>query len=298
MFEFSELNNPPVSGKIIPWENEITVHAGIQVMVWVDDKGPIPLRGNKWHKLKYNLLEASDKGIKSLLTFGGNYSNHIAATACSARRYGFHSIGIIRGEEPAPLTKTLLQAQSDGMQLHYVSRSQYREKMSSDFQRSLKEKFGDFYLLPEGGSNLLALKGCKEWLESFPASFDVVCCACGTGATVAGLISGLKSGQRAIGFSVLKKGDFLIGEIESYLNRLAIYNQTWNIQFNYHEGGYAKTSKGLTEFIKDFNQNNSYEIEPVYTGKMFFGLADLIKKKYFVRGTKILAIHTGGLQYL
>jgi len=270
----------------------------ITFYVHFSDAGPVALRGNKWHKLKYNLLEADRLGLETLLTFGGAYSNHIAATACAAKLYGFKSIGIIRGEETLPLNKTLHEAKANGMSLYYESREQYRLKESESYVANLRVRFGDFYLVPEGGSNSLALPGCRELLDDITIPFDFVCSPCGTGTTLAGLVTGLKSHQQALGFSVLNGGSFLQDKIVELLAEKSLKPDCWQLIENYHFGGYAKTTAGLTAFIKDFEKKHAIVIEPIYTGKMFYGLYDLIRNDFFKPGTVLLAIHTGGLQYL
>lgn len=254
--------------------------------------------GNKWRKLKYNLIEAKDKGVNTLLTFGGAYSNHIYATAAAANESGLKSIGVIRGEELAskPLNKTLRFAQEQGMNLKFVSREKYRQKASSSFLDELEKEFGGFYLLPEGGTNELAIKGCEEIVDNEIKAFDVICTCVGTGGTISGIITAAHPAQKVIGFSALK-GGFLKDEVE---NLLYDYHQrtydNWAIEEGYHFGGYAKSNQELISFIDDFEANHQIPLEPVYTGKMMFGLFDLIKKNVFKKGIIIVAIHTGGLQ--
>ena len=259
--------------------------------------------GNKYFKLKFNLEEARKQNKTTLLTFGGAYSNHIAATAAAGKENGFETIGIIRGEKHEPLNPTLQFASDCGMQLHYVSREEYRKKDSAEFYNSLTQQFNNFYLIPEGGSNLLAIKGCTEILNSVEENFDFVCCACGTGTTLAGLILSLNKNQKAIGFSSLKGGEFLVDDIQKQLNDYSLkYSKTidfadnWSINSDYHFGGYAKTTEQLIAFKKDFQAQQNIELDYVYTAKMMFGIFDLIAKNYFPEGSKILAIHTGGIQ--
>ncbi len=252
------------------------------------------ISGNKFHKLKYNLIEAKAQGLTTLLTFGGAYSNHIAATAAAGHEYGFQTIGIIRGEELADKihdNPTLRQAQSLGMQLHFISRSDYRCKADADFIQQLRSKFGTFYLIPEGGTNNLAIQGCEEIMtEQDKQDFDYVCCAIGTGGTIAGIINSSSDTQKVLGFPALK-GDFLFDEIKQWTTR-----SNWDLCLDYHFGGYAKTTPELLQFIQQFQQQTDIEIEPIYTGKMLFGIFDLIEKGYFPANSKILTIHTGGLQ--
>jgi len=256
------------------------------------------ISGNKYRKLKYNILQADKQGKKSLLTFGGAYSNHISAVAYAGHEFGFDTIGIIRGDELGHnLEETLLQnptlrtASEHGMKFKFVSRSDYREKHSIAFIKDLREEFGDFYLVPEGGTNKLAVKGCEEILKPGDENFDVICCAIGTGGTISGLINSAKDHQKVLGFPALK-GDFLEKEIKKY----TIEGKNWSLINKYHFGGFGKISEELVEFINDFSTESGIPLDPIYTSKMMFGIVDMIKTGSFKEGTRILAIHTGGLQ--
>lgn len=256
------------------------------------------ISGNKFRKLKYNLSEAKELGKSKLLTFGGAFSNHIAATAAAGFEFNFETIGVIRGDELAnnldevlKNNATLKFAHQHGMKFHFVSRSDYREKNSTKFIANLNNEFGDFYLVPEGGTNNLAVKGCEEILTKEDEKFDVICSSIGTGGTIAGLINAAKEHQNIIGFPALK-GDFLINEIQNYVKT----TKNWQVNTNYHFGGYAKISEELITFINKFKNETGIPLDPIYTGKMMFGIVDLIKNEYFKTGTKIIAIHTGGLQ--
>jgi len=246
--------------------------------------------GNKWFKLKYNLLEAKKQGHNTLLTFGGAYSNHIAATAFAAQDKGFKSIGIIRGEEHLPLNPTLHFAIENGMKLHYVSRSYYKDKASADFLVKLKVKFGDFYLIPEGGTNQLAIQGATEILDTNDTQ-DYICCAVGTGGTIAGIVNASNDKQTVIGFPAIKGFEQLEKDVDNWTN-------TANYKFinDYVGNGYAKINMDLVAFINEFNVLHSIPLDAIYTGKMMMGILDLIAKDYFPKGSSILAIQTGGLQ--
>jgi len=248
--------------------------------------------GNKLRKLKYNLREAKKKKKDTLLTFGGAFSNHIAAVAFAGKENGFKTIGIIRGEELdlKHLNATLIFAKSCGMKFKFVSRDSYRNKASKPFVNQLKNEFGDFFLIPEGGTNQLAVKGCEEILDDVKEAFDYVCCPVGTGGTISGLINSSSPNQKIIGFSALK-GDFLSAEITKFTAKT-----NWELISDYHFGGYAKINDELIQFINQFKVLHKVPLDPIYTGKMMFGIYDLIEKKYFKKGSKILAIHTGGLQ--
>lgn len=251
------------------------------------------ISGNKFFKLKYNLLAAKQQGLSRILTFGGAYSNHIAATAYAAHLFGLKSIGIIRGEELAskPLNPTLAKAQSLGMQLHFVSRNEYRLRDDANYLQQLNHQFPETFIIPEGGTNELAVRGCQEILSpSDLEQYDVICCAVGTGGTISGLIEKSSAHQKVLGFSALK-GDFLQQEISQWTKK-----RNWLLTDTYCCGGYAKTSSELFAFIEIFEAQYAVPLEPIYTGKMMFGLFDLIKHNHFPEGSRILAIHSGGLQ--
>ena len=253
--------------------------------------------GNKFRKLKYNLLQAIEQKQDTILTYGGAFSNHIAATAKAGKLFGLKTVGIIRGEElQKDLSKTLQQNQTlgfaheCGMQLHFVTRTDYRQKHTASFRESLKNQFGDYYEVPEGGTNRLAVKGCMEILDTDTSSFDIIACAVGTGGTLAGIIEGSLAHQYVLGFPALK-GDFLADAVKRYTAKT-----NWELITDYHFGGYAKTSEELTAFINGFKKEQHILLDPIYTGKMLFGLTDMINKGYFSKNTRILAVHTGGLQ--
>ncbi len=255
--------------------------------------------GNKFRKLKYNILEARKQDKKVLLTFGGAYSNHIAAVASAGNLCGFKTIGIIRGEElgedldkTLEANATLRFAVENGMELEFISRSTYREKTSLEFLEYLEEKYKGFYLIPEGGTNELAVQGCEEILEESDMDFDYICSAVGTGGTISGLINSSQKGQKVLGFPALK-GEFLEEEIKKYINTK---EKNWQLIHNYNFGGYGKVNKDLVIFINKFKLETDILLDPIYTGKMLFGVVDMIRKGFFESGSKILAIHTGGLQ--
>jgi len=255
------------------------------------------ISGNKYRKLKYNLIEAKNKDHKTILTFGGAFSNHIAATAAAGKEVGFKTIGVIRGDELGlNLDKILINnptlafASKQGMQFYFVSRTDYRQKNSNEFIDKLSSKFGEFYLVPEGGTNKLAVKGCEEILTENEANFNFITVPVGTGGTISGLINSAKMHQKVIGFPALK-GDFLENEINKYVK-----SDNWCLNTDYHFGGYAKISIELIDFINKFKEETNIPLDPIYTGKMMFGIVDLILNDYFSENSEILAIHTGGLQ--
>lgn len=251
------------------------------------------ISGNKFRKLKYNLLEALNAEYKTIVTFGGAYSNHIAATAYAGKAYGLRTVGIIRGEELArnwQENPTLALAHANGMEFRFVSRAQYRTKTDMCFYKALQDEIGPFYMVPEGGTNALAVKGCEEILTAADRDFNVICSSVGTGGTLAGIINSSGPGQQILGFASLK-GDFLTKDIRNFAVR-----ENWTLNRDYHFGGYAKVSGTLIEFINYFKDRTGIPTDPIYTGKMIFGILDLVKHGHFIPGTKILAIHTGGLQ--
>ena len=255
--------------------------------------------GNKFRKLKYNLLEAKKQQHKTLLTFGGAFSNHIVATAVAGNLCNFKTIGIIRGDElgvdflkTLENNSTLREAHKNGMTFEFVSREEYQQKKSSNFIEKLKQKYGNFYLIPEGGSNQLAVKGCEEILTINEANFHYICSSVGTGGTIAGLINSATGLQKVIGFPALK-GSFLAKEIALFTK---VSKNNWSLNTNYHFGGYAKISEELIEFINYFTSETGILLDPIYTGKLLFGILDLIKKDEFPENSSILAIHTGGIQ--
>lgn len=251
------------------------------------------ISGNKYRKLKYNLEAAEKGGYRTLLTFGGAYSNHIAAVAYVGKEQGLQTIGVIRGDEVAQHWKdnpTLKRANENGMTFRFVSRTLYRQKDSEAFILQLKKDFGSFYLVPEGGTNALAVKGCGEILIPSDDNFDVVCTCVGTGGTVAGLINASAAHQEVLGFEALK-GDFLKHDIDKLVKK-----GNWRLITDYHFGGYAKVNEALISFINNFKVATGIPLDPIYTGKMMFGLLDMIKNDNFVPGTSILAVHTGGIQ--
>mgnify|MGYP003115521026 CR=1 FL=1 len=251
------------------------------------------ISGNKFRKLKYNIKDAKLIKKQTVLTFGGAYSNHIAATAYACKENGLDSIGIIRGEELEGKiggNPTLSFAQSCGMQFLFISREAYRKKSHTTFLKKLKEKFGDFYLIPEGGTNELAVRGCEEILNPEDAIYDYICTCVGTGGTISGIINASKKHQKILGFPALK-GDFLKQDIRKFASQ-----ENWELVKEYHFGGYGKLKPELITFINTFKRDYNIPLDPIYTGKMMFGIFDLFKNGFFPKNSKILVIHTGGLQ--
>ena len=251
------------------------------------------ISGNKFFKLKYNLLAAQQQGFSQVLTFGGAFSNHIAATAFAAQHFGFQSIGMIRGEELAsqPFNPTLQTAHDLGMQLNFFSRTKYRLRHQAEYLQQLQQQYPQAFIIPEGGSNALAIQGTQEILSPDDLeNYDVICCAVGTGGTLAGIIESSSEQQHVLGFSALK-GDFLKHDIQQWTDK-----SNWSLTDAYCCGGYAKITPKLLHFMQQFEQQHHIPLEQVYTAKMMMGLLDLIQYHHFPAHTRILAIHTGGLQ--
>jgi 1-aminocyclopropane-1-carboxylate deaminase/D-cysteine desulfhydrase-like pyridoxal-dependent ACC family enzyme len=271
----------------------------VRLFIKRDDLIHPHLQGNKWRKLKYNLIRARQQGRHRLLTFGGTWSNHIHATAAAGHYFNFDTIGIIRGELKQPLNPTLQDAADWGMQLHAISRQAYRQKTSASFVNELRQRFGDFYLIPEGGNNPEGVRGCREIVDELEHSYDTICVDCGTGATMAGLIAAAPQQTRLIGFAVLKNAGFLVDDIHQVLaGESSTQHKNWSLNLDFHFGGYAQVQPQLVEFIRSFKQQHDIQLEPVYSGKMFYGIYQLLRDDYFPPGSDILVIHSGGLQGL
>lgn len=283
-FNLNKSVNQDISGSLVQ---------DIELVVKREDLIHPFISGNKYRKLKYNLEDALSKDHSALMTFGGAYSNHIAAVASAGKESGLQTIGIIRGDELVDRIKdnpTLRFAQDCGMDLHFVTRERYRNKSSESFLEELRSKLGEFYLIPEGGTNQLAVNGCEEILTEDDLVFDIICCPVGTGGTISGLINSTKDHQSVLGFSALK-GDLLKDNIRKFTNR-----NNWELINRYHFGGFAKINEELVTFINQFKHINGIQLDPIYTGKMMYGIMQMIKEGHFSIGTRILAIHTGGLQ--
>ena len=290
---------PPLIQQI---NSDIGTNAGVELYVLRLDIMHPQINGNKWFKLKYNLVEAKERNLSTILTFGGAYSNHIYATAAAGNLFGFRTIGVIRGEENIPLNPTLEFAVAQGMELVYIDRQTYKKRHTEELQNQLKQQFGEVFIIPEGGCNLNGMRGCIEILQTVKG-FNTICLACGTGTTLAGMTLSLSPEQKVIGFPVLKGGDFLKEDINnlltSYLNSglpASVNSPTsWQLVSDYHFGGYAKVNNELKLFCQDFQAQHDIPLDYIYTGKMFYGVMDLIAKGFF-KSESLLLIHTGGLQ--
>jgi 1-aminocyclopropane-1-carboxylate deaminase len=267
---------------------------GIQLSLKRDDLIHSEIPGNKWRKLKYNIIKAAEEQHSTLLTFGGAYSNHLRATAAAGYHCDFSTIGIVRGEEHLPLNRSLAYAVERGMKLSYMDRVTYRRKSAPEVIESLQAEYGRFYLLPEGGSNELAVKGCRELPGEIGTDFDVICCPCGTGGTLAGIAAGLRPSQHAIGFSSLMGAEFLAGEVTALQERtFGQASGNWGIEHRFHFGGFAKKTRDLDGFINDFHARHGVMLDWVYVAKMVYGIFALGREGAFRPGTRIVAVITG-----
>jgi 1-aminocyclopropane-1-carboxylate deaminase len=266
----------------------------VKLYIKRDDLIHPDITGNKWRKLKYNLVEARRQNFDTLLTFGGAYSNHIAATAVAGKTFGFKTIGLIRGQELKPTSnRTLLYAALNGMDLIFLQRLDYGYK-----DRLTREYKKDHYVLPEGGTNELAVKGVVEMMDEIYAEMtpDYICCAVGTGGTLAGIVNGLRGNTKAMGVLVLK--DDIRDLITKAVTKLIPENAEFElIKNDYHFGNYGKTTPELIDFIKAFEKRNpDIQLEQVYTGKMMYGIYDMIQKGKFPENSTVVVVHTGGMQ--
>jgi len=271
-------------------KNKLFDEQGLKVFIKRDDLIHPIISGNKWRKLKYILKRAQAESKNHLVTFGGAYSNHLLATAAAAAKFGFKSTGIVRGE--AVNNDTLFLCRLHGMTLLFTDRESYRDK------QALFDKYfaanPDAFFIDEGGASVEGAKGCSELVDELPEVYDHIFCACGTGTTAAGIINGLRNQSSTTtfhGVPVFKDGSFIKDEINKFLTAPAGYQ----LHTSYHFGGYGKTGEELIEFIQQFVASTGILIEPVYTGKMLYALHDLARQNYFKPGTRILAIHTGGI---
>jgi 1-aminocyclopropane-1-carboxylate deaminase len=277
-------------------EMPLLTEKGVSLSIKREDLNHPDISGNKLRKLKYNLSAAKEQGHDTILTFGGAFSNHIYATAAAGAEERLKTIGIIRGEEHLPLNPTLSFAKSKGMAFTYLDRTRYRLKNSGTVLNELKRKYGRFYLIPEGGTNELAIKGCTEILSPSEKRFSHYALSVGTGGTLAGIILSLAGAGKIIGFSALK-GEFLEVEVNNLFKQFNLPEYgNWNINQDYHFGGYAKITDELRTFVKEMEEVYDLPLDPIYTAKTLFGLLSLIKEDKFPVGSEILMIHTGGLQ--
>ncbi len=273
---------------------------GLELYVKREDLLDPRLSGNKSHKLRLNLAAARARGCQRVVSFGGAYSNHLHALAWAGRQAGLQTVGVVRGELVQPLNATLRDAEEWGMQLVPVSRSEYRRRDDPDYVAAVSARYGGAYVIPEGGANALGVAGCSSWARQIREQcpdLDYLCVACGTGATLAGLIAGVGPGPRVLGFSALKGDAGVTQRVQEWLAGHSATAQ-WDIIPQYHFGGFAKLDAALVTFMDGWHARTRIPLEPVYTAKMFFGILALAEAGYFVSGAKIVAVHSGGLQGL
>lgn len=271
--------------------------SGVQVFIKRDDLLHQYVQGNKWRKLKYNLLEAKRLGKKQLLTFGGAFSNHIHATAAAGQMFGLETIGLIRGDKLDKLSPTLAFAQAAGMRLIYLDRTTYRQRKEPEFLAQIADEYPSAYVVPEGGSNALALKGVAEIITEVDAQMPARqpmtwCVGVGSGGTMAGMIRAVKPNDRVMGFSSLK-GGFVDEMVAGFLDK---EYPNWQIWKDAHFGGFAKWKPELIDFMNYFYASTKIPLDPIYNGKLWCRLNDLILEGFFPKGSQIMVVHTGGLQ--
>ncbi len=287
---------------------------GLTFQILRTDKTDPVISGNKWFKLRHNLNEAIKQKHHTLVSFGGPYSNHLHALARAGKIYNFNTIGFIRGEEHHPLNPTLADVTEQGMKLYYINRQTYRSKHKPEVIEQFKKLIAEddpfaeaesaekFYLVPEGGTNRLAVSGASEIASFIPEDADYICVPCGTGGTMAGIITGLSSSRqhtgKVLGFPAMKGGQFLKAHIEELLQTQKIESAItpWELYYDWSFGGFGKINQQLALFIYEFEQKYQLELDPVYTAKMMYAIVSMAEMDFFPPGNKIIAIHTGGLQ--
>lgn len=284
------IDETPVQKIIHP----VLVEKNISLFVKRDDLTHPLISGNKWRKLKHNLIYAKQNNINQLISFSGAFSNHLYALAGASRLFNFDTEVIVRGPELDANNPCLKFAAACGVKLTVVNRLTYKRRYDPDYLAELQQSKPKCLIIPEGGSNQLALKGIIELAQSLP-KVDQVWCATGSGGTLAGLIEGLPEKTQIRGVAVLKQADYLNETIKD-LSPKAQHQTNWQLLTNFHHGGYGKFSEELWHFCQSLH--DQLPLEPIYTGKLFFTLFKLIEQGHFSAGSKIMAIHTGGLQGL
>jgi len=289
------LLNSKVNSPLQQLSDPLFKHHRLNVFIKRDDLIHPQISGNKWRKLKYNLIEAKRSDKKLLISFGGAYSNHIHALASACQLYKFETLGIIRGEFD-PDNPTLKHAKAAGMTLKFISRIDYKKRHELEYLKSIEQQYPQSMIIPEGGSNAHAMKGVKELVSEIPsANADYIICPCGSGGTTAGLLSAITKNQTVVSIAVLKNAEYLIEDI---LKLSQTTDENLDFVTQYHQGGYGKITPQLLDFIKQFYQSHKIQLEPVYSGKMMYAFYDLVRNDYFKPGSSITLIHTGGLQGL
>lgn len=290
LIKLEEAFNPSILTKI---DDPLLTQYQIEMWMKRDDLLHPVISGNKWRKLKYILDHALPLGADTLISMGGAYSNHLHALAYAGKVLGLKTVGLVRGEPPNILTPTLMDMKNWGMELKFVSRAEYRQFRQYKNWHDLPGLKPRQYWLPEGGAQALALKGVTELVAEVEIPYDTLCVPCGTGTTLAGIVEAVPEQVSVLGFAALKNASFLTKEVDAMLSQS---RNNWQINLDYHFGGFAKINAELNAFIEDFEFKTTIPLEPVYTGKMMYAVYDLIKKHYFRPGQRIVAVHTGGLQ--
>lgn len=273
--------------------NPLLQQHGIELWIKRDDLLHPVVSGNKWRKLKYILHHALASGKDTIISMGGQYSNHLHALAFIGKHLGISTVAYIRGERPEPLTPTLKDCQEWGMQMKFISRSAYRKLRHVS---QLPQQNPNEFWLPEGGAVKYALQGVAEMVAEIDIAYDVLCVPCGTATTLAGMVLSSPEASAILGFATVKGRLFLEKNVQDLIVGNDLLNYKWSINHDYHFGGFAKTNSELMNFINDFKNQTGIMLEALYTGKMLYGIYDLIKQGYFTTGQRIVAIHSGGLQ--
>lgn len=268
-----------------------------KILIKRDDLIHPLVSGNKWRKLKYNIKFAQDHGFEGILSFGGAFSNHLYALAAASKLAGIRCKAMVRGDGFDKRNHTLKFLKDQGVDISFVDRSSYRKKTEKDFLASLQKQYPDFYIVPEGGSNQLAIQGVTELMDEVYVNNDLgrllVICGVGSGSTITGIVKGLKEGDRALGVLAVNDNS-LPGKIKAELTELE--NQQLSLDLGAHLGGFGKTNDALIKFINDFYSVTKIPLEPLYTGKVLYRLHALLEEERLTSFDNILVIHTGGLQ--
>lgn len=265
----------------------------VQLFLQRDDLLHPNVSGNKWRKLKYGLGNFDRNKYKGVLSFGGAFSNHLTATSAACKILGIPFVAVIRGEKPDIFNASLKMLEENGDVLIWISRSRFKELRQKKWPNPFEDKFNDFLIIPEGGSGKLAIKACEDISDTWNGNYDFACCSIGTGTTFSGMVRGLDNDTIAMGFVMLKDQNYLNEDIK---NLIEPSKNEYYLDRNYHFGGFGKTSDELIQFMNEFYEQTKIKLDPIYTGKLIFGLIDKIKKGDFPMGSKIIAIHTGGIQ--
>lgn len=286
---------PDKKPKIQEIKEPLFEEKGVRVFVLRDDLLHPGISGNKWRKLKFNLLDAASKKLNTLVTVGGSHSNHIAAMAAAGNEFGFKTIGFIRGYEAYRNNPTLKQAASYGMEIRFLNKAEYKE-LEGVYLPSLEKEIGSFYFVPMGGGNDLGTKGSMEIIQDIPTETTHISVACGTGSTLAGIHLAAQKKQYCIGFPIMKKGEFITDEVKEFQKNFPNPVSALQLITDYHFGGFGKMNTELIEFINEFYEKHQIPLDGIYTGKMMFGIYELIANNHFPSGSVITTVHTGGVQ--